>query len=155
MPSSPTTKIYTLSLPDALPICAITPARTSSLSIPRRWPRLPTIRGRMIWDTDRKSTRLNSSHLGISYAVFSHHKDLHSFPTRRSSDLCDNSCTNVITVHPETMAQIANHQGTDDLGYRSEEHTSELQSLRHLVCRLLPPQRSTLFPYPTLFRSVR
>src|SRR5437899_8453129 len=23
------------------------------------------------------------------------------------------------------------------LGYRSEEHTSELQSLRHLVCRLL------------------
>src|SRR5262245_65320259 len=24
-----------------------------------------------------------------------------------------------------------------DLGHRSEEHTSELQSLRHLVCRLL------------------
>src|ERR1039458_9680246 len=41
---------------------------------------------------DRKSTRLNSSHLGISYAVFclkrcSQHRDLHSFPTRRSSDL--------------------------------------------------------------------
>src|ERR1035438_4083549 len=34
---------------------------------------------------------------------------------------------------------------------RSEEHTSELQSLRHLVCRL--PPRSTLFPYTTLFRS--
>src|SRR5436853_437164 len=33
---------------------------------------------------DRKSTRLNSSHLGNSYAV---HRDLHSFPTRRSSDL--------------------------------------------------------------------
>src|SRR5262245_53746244 len=32
---------------------------------------------------------------------------------------------------------------------RSEEHTSELQSLRHLVCR---PSRA-LFPYPTLFRS--
>src|SRR5258705_4076358 len=41
---------------------------------------------------DRKSTRLNSSHLGISYAVF---------------------CL------------------------KKEEHTSELQSLRHLVCRLL------------------
>src|ERR1035441_4773614 len=40
---------------------------------------------------------------------------------------------------------------------RSEEHTSELQSLRHLVCRLLlgRPPRSTLFPYTTLFRSVR
>src|SRR5205085_601714 len=41
---------------------------------------------------DRKSTRLNSSHSQISYAVFclkSHrdHRDLHSFPTRRSSDL--------------------------------------------------------------------
>src|ERR1035441_7916527 len=34
---------------------------------------------------------------------------------------------------------------------RSEEHTSELQSLRHLVCRL--PPRSPLFPYTTLFRS--
>src|ERR1039458_6622939 len=44
---------------------------------------------------------------------------------------------------------------------RLEEHTSELQSLRHLVCRLLllklirRPPRSTLFPYTTLFRSVR
>src|SRR5262245_4386161 len=35
-------------------------------------------------DIDRKSTRLNSSHLGISYAVPRAH---HSFPTRRSSDL--------------------------------------------------------------------
>src|SRR5262245_12423223 len=36
---------------------------------------------------------------------------------------------------------------------RSEEHTSELQSLRHLVCRL--PPTSTRFPYTTLFRSER
>src|SRR5262245_7031897 len=38
---------------------------------------------------------------------------------------------------------------------RSEEHTSELQSLRHLVCRLLlrRPPRATSFPYTTLFRS--
>src|SRR5947207_660294 len=33
---------------------------------------------------DRKSTRLNSSHTVISYAVS---RCLHSFPTRRSSDL--------------------------------------------------------------------
>src|SRR5437879_3612617 len=42
---------------------------------------------------DRKSTRLNSSHRCISYAVFCLlpcHRYLHSFPTRRSSDL-DNS----------------------------------------------------------------
>src|SRR5207249_3219447 len=38
---------------------------------------------------DRKSTRLNSSHVSISYAVFCylHHLCLHSLPTRRSSDL--------------------------------------------------------------------
>src|SRR3990172_7121584 len=41
---------------------------------------------------------------------------------------------------------------------RSEEHTSELQSPLHLVCRLLllmirRPPTSTLFPYTTLFRS--
>src|SRR6266498_3447636 len=36
---------------------------------------------------------------------------------------------------------------------RSEEHTSELQSRPHIVCRL--PPRSTLFPYTTLFRSSR
>src|ERR1039458_4765402 len=39
---------------------------------------------------------------------------------------------------------------------RSEEHTSELQSLKHLGCRLLlvgQGPRSTLFPYTTLFRS--
>src|SRR5207253_2088941 len=41
---------------------------------------------------------------------------------------------------------------------RSEEHTSELQSRGHLVCRLLLeitalPLTSPLFPYTTLFRS--
>src|ERR1041385_6747514 len=43
---------------------------------------------------------------------------------------------------------------------RSEEHTSEIQSRLHLVCRLFflmirRPPRSTLFSYTTLFRSVR
>src|ERR1035441_7698602 len=42
---------------------------------------------------------------------------------------------------------------------RSEEHTSELHSLRHLVCRLFfvsirPPPISPLFPYTPLFRSL-
>src|SRR5262245_30112439 len=38
---------------------------------------------------------------------------------------------------------------------RSEEHTSELQSLRHLVCRLLLLPTFHPFPYTTLFRSRR
>src|SRR5436189_146442 len=39
--------------------------------------------------------------------------------------------------------------------WRSEEHTSELQSPMYLVCRLLRHPVSTLFPYTTLFRSQR
>src|SRR3989338_111480 len=44
------------------------------------------------------------------------------------------------------------------LDLRSEEHTSELQSQFHLVCRFFflmsrRPPRSPLFPYTTLFRS--
>src|SRR5690242_21600920 len=63
-----TTEIYTLSLHDALPISHETPARlrrggagiSRSGKLPRRETR----------HLDRKSTRLNSSHMSISYAVF-------------------------------------------------------------------------------------
>src|SRR5574340_1663919 len=57
-----TTEIYTLSLHDALPISRTRPSGRGGAGSPRRWPRLPT--------PDRKSTRLNSSHQKISYAVF-------------------------------------------------------------------------------------
>src|SRR5256885_13199470 len=59
-----TTEIYTLSLHDALPICRSRrdTGAGGSGTRPRRGAR--TGRG------DRKSTRLNSSHLVISYAVF-------------------------------------------------------------------------------------
>src|SRR3972149_10762976 len=58
-----TTEIYTLSLHDALPICSA--KRLSSvggLTCAHCWLR------RCTW-VDRKSTRLNSSHSQISYAV--------------------------------------------------------------------------------------
>src|SRR5256885_5634216 len=75
-----TTEIYTLSLHDALPISARrrTPWRAvcSSL-VPLRKDVCPgrRARGAVIVSScrlsrDRKSTRLNSSHLVISYAVF-------------------------------------------------------------------------------------
>src|SRR5256886_14976769 len=73
-----TTEIYTLSLHDALPICGLLPSRAARQE-PRRLrephqalldriPRglLPAPPDR----PDRKSTRLNSSHSQISYAVF-------------------------------------------------------------------------------------
>src|SRR5947208_4965116 len=75
---------------------------------------------------------------------------LHSFPTRRSSDL--SSCAD----HPmrrasglDCRAALTNRCQQDKIrvkravssgtpnARRSEEHTSELQSPDHLVCRLL------------------
>src|SRR3989442_7503806 len=78
-----TTEIYTLSLHDALPILpppsfrSKTPSRPSIPRSPNRREKNRT--GSSFWraietfasiPSDRKSTRLNSSHVRISYAVF-------------------------------------------------------------------------------------
>src|SRR5205814_4884863 len=89
---------------------------------------------------------------------------LHSFPTRRSSDLVSRLEGGLVAelkepdrdVKRAVLERLLTQQGanpeaalidylsdrpTDSVrspvGMRSEEHTSELQSLRHLVCRLL------------------
>src|SRR5205814_8224293 len=79
---------------------------------------------------------------------------LHSFPTRRSSDLFGDgrrwsravrgrrSVRVLISLRRRLptveLQERKGQQGQQQLGQmRSEEHTSELQSLRHLVCRLL------------------
>src|SRR2546422_10068329 len=64
-----TTEIYTLSLHDALPISWAAPARAPWRS-PRRWRRRRRTARTASSARDRKSTRLNSSHGYISYAVF-------------------------------------------------------------------------------------
>src|SRR3712207_7719277 len=78
-----TTEIYTLSLHDALPISnpPSSPVSVSMRSDPGRWEERqrepqhareerPQWQGEGDGDEDRKSTRLNSSHANISYAVF-------------------------------------------------------------------------------------
>src|SRR5438034_5464144 len=77
-----TTEIYTLSLHDALPISALEAYRSGAIRlVPERWGAtyehwMENIRdwniSRQLWwgHRDRKSTRLNSSHTVISYAVF-------------------------------------------------------------------------------------
>src|SRR5258705_6089507 len=45
--------------------------------------------------------------------------------------------------HPTFILEAVKHQLNSSLFTRSEEHTSELQSLRHLVCRLLLEKKST------------
>src|SRR5207253_6350791 len=86
------------------------------------------------------------------------HRDLHSFPTRRSSDLFLAKMSHELRTplnavigmskmlstrlfgplkpkQAEYLADIT--QAGEHLLARSEEHTSELQSRGHLVCRLL------------------
>src|SRR5438045_7547544 len=84
-----------------------------------------------------------------------HNRDLHSFPTRRSSDLIrmllDYLVTGgVLRFNPASSVRgpkytikkgktpvLTPQEARTLIDGRSEEHTSELQSLRHLVCRLL------------------
>src|SRR5207302_10886119 len=78
---------------------------------------------------------------------YSNHRDLHSFPTRRSSDLArgDEHHVRALERLLDVVARLrgggqphvgvrARRQGG---AQRSEEHTSELQSRENLVCRLL------------------
>src|SRR5205823_12857053 len=87
-----------------------------------------------------------------------HTPHLHSFPTRRSSDLSGSTDLILGAFHRgmitgdnawQYFSQIRWQQpflyqsaynpdsGLNELYKRSEEHTSELQSLAYLVCRLL------------------
>src|SRR5205814_10689954 len=103
----------------------------------------------------------------VSFSASLPHRSLHSFPTRRSSDLLavtdDDGAYAFKDVSPgdyvleikangfsgyasseihvrrgqSTMQDVKLSIETVSESVRSEEHTSELQSLRHLVCRLL------------------
>src|SRR5258708_30143738 len=98
-----TTEIYTLSLHDALPIWRFLSliGRWICTALTRNFTRLTRswLRSR-----DRKSTRLNSSHQIISYAVFclKKNKSTTTTPPPRSRDhaalLCDHHCA------PTTLA---------------------------------------------------
>src|SRR2546430_13717495 len=85
-----TTEIYTLSLHDALPIsiCSFSSSvRLTAWTAISTTPVGSSIAGRR----DRKSTRLNSSHSQISYAVFclkkkNNHEADHNCPSRAAVD---------------------------------------------------------------------
>src|SRR5437870_13503119 len=87
------------------------------------------------------------THFHISFFFFFHssgaHRDLHSFPTRRSSDLPartspPRSCSHRPEITLGRFVKRRRQAGwSARTACRSEEHTSELQSRGHLVCRLL------------------
>src|SRR5689334_23540988 len=83
------------------------------------------------------------------FQLFGNLRDLHSFPTRRSSDLGDADQAVEELVHPlaaerdlaADLVALAEPEAGDR---RSEEHTSELQSQFHLVCRLLLEKKNNV-----------
>src|SRR6266536_4476031 len=79
-----TTEIYTLSLHDALPIPRLSIGTLASTQPTRTPPAKPVT-------ADRKSTRLNSSHEGISYADFCVKKKKRGQPGPQVNELVDTS----------------------------------------------------------------
>src|SRR5689334_24357714 len=90
----------------------------------------------------------------FSFACFGAHRYLHSFPTRRSSDLgriggrasgrpggkaLRPPSMPERRVNPKVSRRPSGRPASTGsmIDVRSEEHTSELQSQFHLVCRLL------------------
>src|SRR5205814_7086782 len=104
----------------------------------------------------------------ISLLRYYPHINLQPFPTRRSSDLVRGERSQYrkrsivarkAVVAPEScgkklraeIVRPAAFEITDEdaarRDSRSEEHTSELQSLRHLVCRLLLEKKKVRYVY--------
>src|SRR5690242_21877638 len=98
--------------------------------------------------------------LTFSFYCSAHHRHLHSFPTRRSSDLsrlaslptmllckppnilpCRTCCNLPPALH---LRIVSKYIAGSCSRRRSEEHTSELQSHVNLVCRLLLEKKKTL-----------
>src|SRR5688500_19320793 len=82
------------------------------------------------------------------FSQYLHHRYLHSFPTRRSSDLKNTAHALLRGGARQALDRIdgngedkghEKHEAVDAIerAARSEEHTSELQSPCNLVCRLL------------------
>src|ERR1039458_9567625 len=96
---------------------------------------------------DRKSTRLNSSHLGISYAVFclkknkKKHQTINSYQTVAETSL----------AHPTVTAARPASDSIRGLCSITVLYRFFL-FLFFFFLMIRRPPKSTLFPYPPLFR---
>src|SRR5476649_3048795 len=87
-------------------------------------------------DAGIKSAIQGSNFPNFFFSGSGDHRDLHSFPTRRSSDLAVRRRFHVeAACLPDLEDPFAVFRIVHE--HRSEEHTSKLQSHSDLVCRLL------------------
>src|SRR5690625_6478612 len=103
---------------------------------------------------------------GLISSRYAARRDFHSFPTRRSSDL-KLHVRSILLNFAQSTPQLAIRTGDEDLPrwhrgdidklrvVRSEEHTSELQSRGHLVCRLLLEKKQHRTPDRTKHKPKR
>src|SRR5438445_3252154 len=96
----------------------------------------------------------------VFFSCPAHPRVLHSFPTRRSSDLSSSTagspcCTRTSTPSRATTTTTASCVATTSSrrSPRSEEHTSELQSRQYLVCRLLLEKKNNVWNRRDLLRA--
>src|ERR1022692_4163443 len=100
----------------------------------------------MLFRSDRKSTRLNSSHLVISYAVFCLKKKKNSHTKQDAQGLLAHT------------AIRTKRSATFSVSYVIVEDAGATWCLRRCApyffffLMIRRPPRSTLFPYTTLFR---
>src|SRR3990172_33012 len=88
------------------------------------------------WKRDRKSTRLNSNHVYISYATlfFKATAPTEISPLSLHAAL-PISTVNLLSIRKAMDPADESHPyGHGKVETRSEEHTSELQSRLHLLC---------------------
>src|SRR5258707_47242 len=148
-----TTEIYTLSLHDALPISCLRSlshgcgfhvdcARAVSFT-----------EAKLLVFTDRKSTRLNSSHANISYAVFCLKKKNHigKYDQPYGSTSGRDLPRAASFVRPSSGVAGPTCTAFSSVVMRFSLHDYLFFSFFFLMIRR--PPRSTLFPYTTLFRS--
>src|SRR6266446_7147469 len=85
------------------------------------------------------------------FKFYGDHPDLHSFPTRRSSDLPASAARSPrFACHTRRTVPSSSREAG-----RSEEHTSELQSPCNLVCRLLLEKKKITHLQSMLFSLIR
>src|SRR6266702_10917 len=96
---------------------------------------------------DRKSTRLNSSHVAISYAVFCLKKK--SVPMRLAyATLSDSEPVFGSTITQAMVSPTFDFKNKNPPNFQHAAHATA-----HLFFSMLrPPPISTLFPYTTIFR---